>query len=76
MRIQSSLLPNRFMAPWVIGFIFISDTWTQPEDQRQDVAPVHGLGSHCPMTRYRVKKSAYRHLCEVRHVLAGPTWSG
>lgn len=28
------------------------------------------------MTCYRVKKSAYRHLCEVHHVLAGPTWSG
>lgn len=37
---------------------------------------LHGLGSQCPMTCYRVKKSTYRHLCEVHHVLAGPTWSG
>lgn len=77
MRIQSSLLPNRFMSPWVIGFIFISDTWMdsarKPEAR---CGTCNGLGSHCSMTCYRVKKGAYRHLCEVHHVLAGPTCQG
>lgn len=56
MRIQSSLLPNRFMSPWVIGLsLYLILGWTQPEDQRQDAAPVHGWGHSAPWHAERVE---------------------
>lgn len=58
MRIQSSLLPNRLMSPWVIGFTFTSGTWMdsvrRPEAR---YGTCTWVGVRLPHDRcYRVKK--------------------